>query len=133
MKTLFAMLAAMLGQQSGMLGLTLPIDWDSMTPLPYQRQPVVTAQMSRFVAKEMAFSKCPMPPQQNGRHIVALDIAVLLSDDGSVRATIPRAINCSAVEQYGAGLVSTFARNNLDPQTGDPSGWYRANVTFEWK
>ncbi|MBW4329676.1 hypothetical protein KY084_02150 [Stakelama sp. CBK3Z-3] len=133
MNSAIAFLVAAAAQQGGMLGLTLPIDWEGMTPLPYHNQPVVTTQMSQFVAKEMAFSKCPMPRRQNGKRVVSLDIAVLLSEDGSVRATIPRAINCSSVEQYSAGLVSTFARNNLDPAKVDPSGWYRATVTYEWQ
>lgn len=133
MKSVIALFAATAIQQGGILGLTLPIEWERLTPLPYVNPPVVTTQMSRFVAEEMAYSKCPMPPRRDGRRRVSVDIAVLLSTDGAVRATIPRAIGCSAVEQYSAGLVSTFARNNLAGDTSAPGGWYRANVTYEWQ
>lgn len=112
--------------------LTFPIVWEAMAPLPYRTPPPISPAMSRWVAGELVRSKCPVPRAVNGRYSVRVDVAVLISPESTVRASIPRAIDCPTVEQYAAGMVSSFARNNLLSRAGDGSGWYRASVTFDW-
>ncbi len=112
--------------------LSFPIAWDTMPVLPYRTPPPISPAMSRWVAGELVRGKCPMPRAINGRYSLRVDVAVLVSPDSTVRASIPRAIDCPTVEQYAAGMVSSFARNNLLARAGDGSGWFRASVTFEW-
>lgn len=113
-------------------GLTLPIDWDALPPLPYRTVPPVTPDMTSYVAGEIQSGRCPQAPVLAGRRMVRADVAVLLDDEGNVRATIPRAIKCATVEQYAAGIVASAARNNLLPRAQGAPGWYRASVTFDW-
>ena len=112
--------------------LTFPIVWEAMAPLPYRTPPPISPAMSRWVAGELVRGKCPIPRAVNGRHSLRVDVAVMISPESTVRAAIPRAIDCPTVEQYAAGMVSSFARNNLLARAGDGSGWFRASVTFDW-
>lgn len=109
-----------------------PIKWDALPLLPYRDAPDVLPEMVNFVAGEYRAKRCPPVPLVNGHRTVRADVAVLLADDGSVRATVPRAINCVTVEQYAAGIVSAAARNNLLPRAMGAAGWYRASLTFDW-
>ncbi len=58
-----------------------------------------------------------------------VDVAVMVREPATVRTAIPRAIDCPTVEQFAAGLVTSFARNNL---RNPAEGWYRVTVTFNW-
>ncbi|WP_447407106.1 hypothetical protein, partial [Clostridium perfringens] len=60
-----------------------------------------------------------------------VDVAVLVAA-GRPRRVIPRAIQCPAVEQYAAGLVSSMARGNIAPATQAGDGWYKTSLTFAW-
>ncbi|WNO53007.1 hypothetical protein [Stakelama saccharophila] len=128
-------LVAVMPQQpaAGTPHLTVPVDWEALAPLPLRETPTVTPLMTRFVAHETQAGNCRKPRIVEGRYVMHVDVAVLLAPNGSIRATIPRAINCPTIEQYAAGLISSFARKNLLPSAGDASGWYRASVTFAWK
>lgn len=107
-------------------------DWSVLGPLRYRHEPEVTAPMTDFVADEITAGRCAAPPAHDGRYSLTLDVAVLLDADGGVRATVPHAINCPTIEQYGAGLVSAFARDNLAPRPLASAQWYRTSVTFNW-
>jgi len=113
-------------------GPALPADWSALPPLPYQEPPKVTPAMDTFVANEYGLGHCAKPkPGANGHYVVSLDIAALVASKGQVRRAVPRAIDCPTVEQYGAGLVTSFARDNLQPgANGDQ--WYRATLVFDW-
>lgn len=108
-----------------------PIDWEALDPLPYRIQPQVTPQMAQFVRDEMAQGRCTPPAPVGGKRRVHADVAVLVGATASVRATIPRAINCPTVEQYAAGLVMGFARDNLSRRFAVEGTWYRASMTFD--
>ncbi len=54
---------------------------------------------------------------------------MLTRADGTVRAVVPRAIDCPTVEQFAAGLVTSMSRANLREA---PEGWYRATLSFIW-
>jgi hypothetical protein len=103
-----------------------------MPPLPYRAAPPVTPEMTGYVAGEMQSGRCPQAPILSGRRTVRADVAVLLDDEGNVRATIPRAIQCATVEQFVAGIVASAARNNLLPRAQGAPGWYRASISFDW-
>lgn len=108
------------------------INWAALPPLPYRRTPRLTAPMMTFVAAEMRRRQCPMPQTVYGRVQLQTDVAVLIGADGTVRATIPRAIGCPVVEQYAAGLVVSFTRNNLVKRLTRDGNWYRASMVFDW-
>ncbi len=108
-------------------------DMAGLAPLRYLHDPDLTPAMSQFVADEIAAGRCPHVRPVDGRYTLVLDVAVLIDAKGAVRATVPHAIACPTVEQYGAGLVSAFTRDNLVPRTGTGDQWYRTSLTFAWK
>ncbi len=108
------------------------IQWGALPLLPYRTPPVVTAEMHAFVAHEVAARRCPLPDANGGAATLTVDVAVRVAEDGTIRAAIPRAIQCPTVEQYSAALVTAFARNNLLPRLGAQDQWYRTAVTFNW-
>ena len=111
----------------------MPADWAALAPLPYTAPPQVTRAMAQFVADEIAAKRCNLTRPADGHYIVRVDVATLVGGDGTVRKTVPRAIDCPTVEQYSAGLVIGFARANLPPH-GNASGdhWYRATIIYDW-
>jgi hypothetical protein len=112
--------------------VAVPADWSVLAPLPYEEPPKMAPNLSGFVASEVAAGRCTMPRPADGHYVVKLDVATLVGADGLVRRVVPRAIQCPTVEQYGAGLVTSFARANLRTgATGDQ--WYRATIIFEWQ
>lgn len=110
----------------------LPTDWSVLAPIPYVKAPDVTPALSGFVAAEIAAGRCPIARPADGHYVVKVDVATLVGADGVVRRTVPRAIQCPTVEQYGAGLVLSFARANLRIG-GSGDQWYRATIVFDWQ
>ncbi len=85
--------------------------------------PRITPELVDVIEREMEADSCP-------RVVGALtvEMIVLVRGDGALRAVVPRAISCSSVEQFAAGLVTRFARNNLRRPV---AGWYRTAITFD--
>ncbi|MEZ0495217.1 hypothetical protein [Sphingomonas sp. IW22] len=108
------------------------IAWDSLPPVPYRAAPAVQPEMSRFVAGEVAAGRCRRPDVTGARGVITIDVAMLVTPDFGPRLTIPRAINCPTVEQYAAGLVLSFTRNNLPERATLVPQWYRATLHFQW-
>ena len=67
----------------------------------------------------------------NSGSVPGLRLTASTTNGASVRATIPRAINCPTVEQYAAGLVLGFARDNLNTRFAVEGTWYRVSMTFD--
>ena len=109
------------------------IDWATLPDIPYRQAPQMTAPMHAYVEGQVRARKCRARRLVDGRPAVRIEIAVLVSPEDGVRASIPRPIGCAVVEQYAAGLVTSFARNNLTARTNAAEQWYRATVTFAWK
>ena len=109
------------------------IDWTTLPDLPYRQPPQMTSAMHAYVEGQVRARKCRARRLVDGRPAVRIEIAVLVSPEDGVRTSVPRAIGCPTVEQYAAGLVSSFARNNLTARTNAAEQWYRATVTFVWK
>jgi hypothetical protein len=107
-------------------------DWAALGPLRYLHDPEVTPAMTQFVADEVAAGRCAPPRGADGRYSVTVDVAVLVDAGGKVRQAVPHAIDCPTVEQYGAGLVTAFARDNLVPRAAATDQWFRTSVTFGW-
>ncbi len=114
------------------LAMQAAIDWGSLPELSYRMPPPITARMNDFVEREVKAGRC-VAPAAKGPPTLVVEVAVLVETDGTVRATVPRAIQCPNVEQYAAGLVTAFARNNLLPRGAQTEQWYRASLTFSWK
>jgi hypothetical protein len=108
------------------------IDWESLPALPYREAPSMTPAMHDWARGQVRSRKCRARRLVDGRPAVRIEVAVLVDEDG-VRTTIPRATGCPAIEQYAAGLVAGFSRNNLTQRTASPTAWYRATVTFAWR
>ncbi|HVI99027.1 MAG TPA: hypothetical protein VM657_08180 [Sphingomonas sp.] len=105
-------------------------DWDTLPPLSYRNQPTLTPAMRRFVDGEVASGRCRPLRDAAGRYTLTVDVAVLVDGDGRILRTIPRAIDCVTVEQFGAGLALSFARENLLPRTRRDDRWFRATFVF---
>ncbi|MFZ5746822.1 MAG: hypothetical protein ACOY45_04090 [Pseudomonadota bacterium] len=112
---------------------SVQIDWSALPPLPYRNPPALNADMHRFALREAHRSNCPLVPPVNGVQNVRVDVAVLVDPEGNVRVAVPRAIDCPVVEQYAAGLVTSFTRNNLLPRTATEDQWFAASITFSWR
>lgn len=109
------------------------IDWSTLPDLPYRQPPQMTAAMHAYVQGQVQARKCRARRLVDGRPAMRVEVAVLVHPEDGVRASIPRAIGCATVEQYAAGLVASFARNNLAPRASTAAEqWYRATVTFVW-
>lgn len=110
------------------------IDWASLPDLPYREPPQVTAQMNSYVKAQTRARRCPIQRRVADKlPAIRIEVAVLVHPEDGVRTSVPRAAGCPMVEQYAAGLVTSFARNNLAARTGAAEQWYRATVTFVWR
>lgn len=135
--TLALIAAAAAAQQATPPPLPLPsapgqvIAWDTLPPVPYRTPPVMLPDMMAFVAGEVGAGRCRFANATRARGEVVVDVAMLVTPDMGPRLTIPRAIDCPTVEQYAAGLVLSFSRNNLPGRAIVPQ-WYRATLRFRW-
>jgi len=103
--------------------IVAPADWSRMPQLPWRIPPRITADLIAVVEREVADERCVHAPGP-----VVVDMAVLARGDGGIRAVVPRAIGCATIEQFSAGLVTSFARNNLRRHS---AGWYRTTISFD--
>lgn len=127
-----AILTLSAAQEAPAPAATSAIDWNSLPALPYREPPSMTPAMHDWARGQVRARKCKARRLVDGRPAVRVEVAVLVDDNG-VRTTIPRAIGCPTIEQYAAGLVAGFSRNNIPQRTAAPSAWYRATVTFAWR
>lgn len=111
----------------------IPTDWSTLAPMPYATPPQMSAPLVRFVAGEIAAGRCAPPKPADGHYVIRVDVATLVRPDGTIRQTVPRAIDCPTVEQYSAGLVVSFARENLQRRSGTVDLWYRATIVYDWR
>ena len=112
--------------------VAVPTDWSKLMPLPYVEAPKLAPNLSTYVAGEIAAGRCVVPKPADGHYSITVDVATLVDADGTVRRTVPHAINCPTVEQYAAGLVTSFARDNVAGRGGGDT-WYRATIVFDWR
>jgi hypothetical protein len=105
------------------------IDWPALPLVPYRLPPTISPQMHVFAGREAETRKCPLAKPGT----INVELAVLIDGEGQVRTVVPRAIDCATVEQYAAGLVAGFARNNLLPRSGGSEQWFKTTLTFTWK
>lgn len=110
-----------------------PLDWASLPDLPYRQPPQVTTQMNAYVKAWTRAQRCKVQRRVADKlPAIRIQVAVLVHPEEGVRTSVPRAAGCPVVEQYAAGLVTSFARNNLAARTIAAEQWYRATVTFVW-
>ncbi|ODP39386.1 hypothetical protein [Sphingomonas turrisvirgatae] len=112
----------------------LAIDWASLPDLPYRHAPQVTPAMHAYVKAQTRAHRCPVQRRVADKlPAIRIQVAVLVHPEDGVRTSVPHAAGCPVVEQYAAGLVTAFARNNLAARTAAAEQWYRATVTFVWR
>jgi hypothetical protein len=108
------------------------IAWDNLPPVPFRNPPELQPSMHEYAEGEVESGRCHPRGWKTGDNGVTVDVAILIMPDTGPRLTIPRAIDCPTVEQYAAGLVMAFSRNNLGGRTPTVPQWYRATLRFEW-
>jgi hypothetical protein len=134
---MMAMLAIAI-QAAAVLAAPAPVppqDWSGLPVLAYAKAPDGAA-VSGFVAAEVTAGRCRAASVSPAGATLAVDAAVLVAPDGLARKVVPRAIDCPAVEQYAAGLISSTVRANAatnSPVAVAGEGWYRTTLTFSWK
>jgi hypothetical protein len=106
--------------------------WAALAPIPYRQPPKITNAMDTFVANEIGTGRCKIAKPADGHYVVTLDVIVQVTSDGIVRRAVPRAIDCPTVEQYGVGLITGFARANIQPGAA-PDQWFRTMIVFDWQ
>lgn len=109
-----------------------PQDWNMLPSLPFAGLPAGDADLSSFVRAEVRAGHCAAAVQSASGWTLKIDVAVLLGPAGLPRRVLPRAIQCPAVEQYAAGLVSSMARSTRGGAVPPAEGWYKASLTFAW-
>jgi hypothetical protein len=109
------------------------IDWPALPPIPYRAPALLTDDMHGFVHREALARHCPLAATEGDTQLLVADVAILVDANGNIAKAVPRAIDCPTVEQYAAGLVAGFARNNLLPRVGTGDQWYKTSITFSWK
>jgi hypothetical protein len=97
------------------------------------KPPTPTPAMTAFVGNEVASGRCAIHRPADGRYDLRVDLAVLVDANGMIAQVLPKAINCPTVEQYSAGLVTSFARDNLPPRPALGPKWYRTTIAFDWQ
>lgn len=113
---------------------TATIDWAGLPDLPYRQPPQLTPAMHTYVGAHARARKCRVQQRVRDKSpAIRVEVAVLVDPHDGVRTAVPRPMGCRIVEQYAAGLVTSFARNNLPARTGAAEQWYRASLTFVWK
>lgn len=122
----------LVGLMTGAMQLPPLPDWEVMATVPYRVAPAVTPLMSTFVADEVKAGRCRSAKAEAGHYRLTVDVALLITPDRTVRAAIPHAIDCPTVEQYGAGVATAFARDNVLPRAGQADQWYRTTIIFDW-
>ena len=110
-----------------------PVDWSNLPTLRYARPVDQTANLSAFVRAEVKAGHCPRATANPDGWTLTVDMAVLATPQQTVRRIVPRAIDCAAVEQYAAGIVSSLVRGNIDTTGTTVDGWYRTSLTFTWR
>lgn len=110
--------------------LSTPADWSMLPPLAYREEPQITPAMQNFVRGEIRTGRCKPAAGALVRGTLTLELAVLVAPNGFVRRVVPRAIECMTVEQYGAGLVTSFARGNLRQRIAGSDAWHKATLVF---
>lgn len=109
-----------------------PTDWSRLPDLPYIRRTPDMEALSAFVREEVNAGRCTAAGRIGGAPVVTLDLAVLVAPGGQIRRIVPRAIDCVTVEQYGSGLVSRLARDNLLADGITTETWFRTTLVFSW-
>jgi len=107
-------------------------DWAALDPIPYRQPPHISQAMDAFVANEIGSGRCKIARPADGHYVVTLDVIVQVTGDGVIHRAVPRAIDCPTVEQYGVGLITGFARANIQPGAA-PDHWYRTTMVFDWQ
>lgn len=108
-----------------------PANWTTLPPVPWKAPPRIDDAVSRFAMEEVKAGRC-QAERTGTTATLRLDLALLIDGRAQVRSIVPRAINCPTVEQFGSGLLSRWARDNLALAPGGGDGWYRASITFTW-
>ncbi len=104
------------------LSLSPPTDWAALPRLGLALAAGPAPQLADFVDNEVRSGRCALA----GR--TALDMAVLVAENGQVRRIVPRAIDCPAVEQFAAGVVLRAARNRV--RVPESATWYVTTVAL---
>ncbi len=109
-----------------------PADWSGLPELQYVRRSPDMEALSAFVRDEVNAGRCTAAGRVRSAAVVTLDLAVLVGPSGRIRKIVPRAIDCVTVEQYGSGLVSRLARDNLVTVGLTTPTWFRTTLVFSW-
>lgn len=109
-----------------------PVDWTTLPDLRFQRPLASMAGLSAYVRAEVDGGRCASVARSASSAVVQVDLAVLVTADSHVRRIVPRAIDCIAVEQYAAGLISRLARDNIDNLGVEKDTWFRTTLVFAW-
>lgn len=126
------MMLAMLLALAQAVPLAPPADWTQLPTLRWKTPPSNVEGASRFVRAEVAAGRCAAAQRAGASMTLHVDVAVLATAAGRVRAVMPLAINCPTVEQYTVGLVQRMALDNVDTSGQAADTWYHTGMTYSW-
>jgi hypothetical protein len=109
-----------------------PQDWSALPTLRFERTVGDNPALADFVRAEVRQGHCAAQRATATGWTISIDIALLVTPQGLVLRTVPRAIGCPSVEQYAAGLAFSRAMGNVDTDGMASDGWYRMSMAFTW-
>ena len=110
-----------------------PQDWSTLPTLRFAKPVIDSPALAEFVRSEVEKGHCEADRTTvSGAHGLTVDIAVLVTPQGLVRRTVPRAIGCPSVEQYAAGIAFSRAMGNVVLDGASSDSWYRTSMAFTW-
>ena len=109
-----------------------PQDWSTLPTLRFERTIGDNPALADFVRAEVRQGHCAAQRATAAGWTISIDIALLVTPQGLVRRSVPRAIGCPSVEQYAAGLAFSRAMGNVATKGMASDGWYRTSMAFAW-
>ncbi|MDE0879493.1 MAG: hypothetical protein OSB00_12650 [Sphingomonas bacterium] len=109
-----------------------PQDWTMLPTLRLAKPVVDSPALAQFVRGEVASGRCSAQRPIGTGYSLKIEIAVLVTPQGLVRRTVPRAIGCPSVEQYSAGLAFSRVMGNVLTDGLKSDSWYRTSMAFAW-
>lgn len=107
-------------------------NWSTLPSIRFMKPVIDGPRLADFVRAEIRHGRCAAQRRTSAGWGLTIDVAVLVTPQGFVRRTVPRAIDCPSVEQYAAGLAFSRAAGNIATEGMTADGWFKTSVAFAW-
>ncbi|TPG12736.1 hypothetical protein [Sphingomonas oligophenolica] len=109
-----------------------PPNWSTLPSIRFVKPVIASPRLADFVRAKIRHRRCAAQRRTNTGWVLTIDVAVLVTPQGLVRRTVPRAIHCPSIEQYAAGLAFSRATGNIATEGLVTDAWYKTSMAFAW-